>query len=111
ALGHALATLAIGLGAGHVGAEAVARDVAFHRLFKARDDVAVAVQDRQRLVAVLRRLHRFAALLRDGVVEADDAVFFDLHGQWVRKRGTRPLVGMRGLGQDADRWARTRIIQ
>src|SRR5690606_41311443 len=45
----------------------------------ARDDVAVACQDRQR-VPPFGTLHGLGALFCDRVVEADDAVFLDLHG-------------------------------
>src|SRR5690606_22500899 len=45
----------------------------------ARDDVAVACQDRQR-VPPFGTLHGLGTLFCDRVVEADDAVFLDLHG-------------------------------
>src|SRR3546814_6736209 len=77
--GQAVAALAVGVGRGHVYAEAVAGDVAFERLVQAGDDVAVAGEDRHR-VALLRRLQRLLARLGHGVVEADDAVFLDLQG-------------------------------
>src|SRR5690606_19161302 len=80
ALGQALAALAVGIGRRHVHAEAVARLMAVQRLVQPRDDVAAAGQDRQRLAALLRRLQRRLAGFGDGVVETDDAVFFDLHG-------------------------------
>src|SRR5690606_20773263 len=82
ALGHALALLAVGLGRGHVHLEAVARLAPFHRLLQPRDDVAVPGEDRQRL-APLGTLHVAAVLDGHGVMEADDAVFLDLHG-WAR---------------------------
>src|SRR5690606_17153151 len=50
-----------------------------HCLLQARDDVAVAGQDRQR-IAALGGFGDFGTLFADRVVEADDAVFLDLHG-------------------------------
>src|SRR5690606_19025337 len=109
-LGHALAqpvaALAVGLGGGDVGAEALAGLAAFHRLLQPRDDVAVAHEDGQRLAAVLRAFHRLAALLGHGVVEADDAVFLDLHGHGIPVARPGPLVGSAPVGEDAGRWTR-----
>src|SRR5690606_14074348 len=100
ALGQVRLDLAIGLDGLHVGAELVAGLVPFHRLFQARDDVAVADQDRQR-AAPLGGLQRLATLLGDGVVEQDDAVFFDFHGG-LDKRATR----VQCAGSTTDRWRR-----
>src|SRR3546814_5131835 len=83
ALGQAVAALAVGIGRGHVDAEAVAGDMAFERLVQAGDDVAVAGEDRHR-VALLRRLQRLLARLGPGVVAADDAVFLDLDRKSTR---------------------------
>src|SRR5690606_23205087 len=80
ALGQAVATLAIGLGGRDVDAEALAGLLVHHRLLQAGDDVAVADQDRDRLT-LLRALQRLLADFGDGVVETDDAVFFDLHAE------------------------------
>ncbi len=63
ALAQAVAALAVGVGRGHVDLEALAGLAAFHRRLQARDDVAVADQDRQRL-AVLGALQRLLARLR-----------------------------------------------
>src|SRR5690606_7890003 len=79
ALGQAFALLAIGLRGRHVDAELLAGLAPFHRLLKARDDVAVAGKDGQR-VPPLGTFHGLGALFCDRVVEADDAVFLDLHG-------------------------------
>src|SRR5690606_26021698 len=87
ALGQARAALAVGFGGGHVHGEPVAGLAAFHRLLQARDDVAVAGEDRERLASV-GGLHGLGALLGDRVVEADDAVFLDLHG-------SASILGMR----------------
>src|SRR5690606_18247299 len=107
-LGHVFAALAVGIGRGHLSGEAVASLTPLHGLLQARDDVAVAEQDRQRLPVpgTLRRLLRGigAAALEQRVMEADDAVFFDLHGWRTWWGGTRPrLSAESGFGQDAGR--------
>src|SRR5690606_36824947 len=79
-LGQAVATLAIGLGGRDVDAEALAGLLVHHRLLQAGDDVSVADQDRDRLT-LLRALQRLLADFGDGVLETDDAVFFDLHAE------------------------------
>src|SRR5690606_36355715 len=107
ALGQAVATLAVGVGGGHVDAEAVAGHVAFERLVQARDDVAVAGEDRQR-IALLRRLQRLLARLGHGVMETHDAVFLDLqgfgaHGALVagRRADARRAVACQRCGDSA----------
>src|SRR5690606_38342066 len=79
--GQALAALAVGVGRLHVHAEALAGFLVHHRRLQARDDVAVADQDRQRLATLAGAFDRLLADFGNGVVETDDAVFFDLHAQ------------------------------
>jgi hypothetical protein len=80
ALGHAFTLLAVSVRRQHAGLEAVAFLTAFHDSFQPGDDVAVPEQDRQRLAVVLGILHRLGTRLGNGIVETDDAVFLDLHG-------------------------------
>src|SRR5690606_41916016 len=80
ALGQARAARSVGLGRRDVDAEAVAGLLVRHRLLQAGADVAVPDEDRDRLT-LLRALQRLLADLGDGVVETDDAVFFDLHAE------------------------------
>jgi hypothetical protein len=51
ALAQAFLHFAVGIGRGHVDAERFAGLVPFHRLLQARDDVAVADQDGERLAS------------------------------------------------------------
>jgi hypothetical protein len=104
ALGQAFLTDAIGIGGGHIDLELLAGLTAFHRLFQARDDVAVADQDRQRLAA-FRGFQRLLALLGNGVVEADDAVILDFHcgTRLVAARGSNKGKGAAGCRQRRER--------
>src|SRR3546814_7951356 len=60
---------------------------------QARDDVAVAGQDRQR-IPPLGTFHGLGALFCDRVVEADDAVFLDFHvGVRIGERSEERRLG------------------
>jgi hypothetical protein len=60
--------------------EAFAAAATFHRGFQARHDVAGPLQVDQRL-APARRIHHFAGIVGQGVVEAGDGLVSDLHGK------------------------------
>src|SRR5690625_1226440 len=104
ALAHVLAALAIGIGSRDIGAEALTCFAPFQRLLEARNDVAVAEQDRQRF-PILRAFRRLlpapgCPAFEHGVVKTDGAVFFDLHG--------RNLGGAAGAALVSGVWVRPR---
>ncbi|MNV51250.1 hypothetical protein D3C71_1432930 [compost metagenome] len=113
ALGQAFAAFAVGIGRLDVDLEAGTGFLVHHGVFQARDDVAVADQDRQR-ITVPGAFDRLLALLGNGVVETDDAVFFDLHAQlWLVAADGRRVgrVVARRIRRHHDGLLRWRIIR
>src|SRR5262249_46023387 len=93
ALREIVAALAVRLGRRHIDQELLAGLAAHQRFFEARDQTALADQERERLAAIMRRLD-FLAAFADRVVEDDDLVFFDFHGVLQARRAS--LAARRG---------------